>query len=107
MAHAAIERALDAIPPPWLKLRHLLAQTYFMPFALTCIALLSRVRQLITKEASLLTPIWQSDGMARLGPKLGGGGGRWNSSQAARRGAGALALVTRAGARLGKQAPQV
>ena len=26
-AHACIERALDAIPSPWRKLRHLLAQT--------------------------------------------------------------------------------
>ena len=54
MAHAAIERALDAIPPPWLKLRHLLAQTYFMPFALAGLALLSRTATLLADMHSSL-----------------------------------------------------
>ena len=40
-ACVAIERALNSIPAPWLKLRHLLAQTYFMPFALAGLAVLS------------------------------------------------------------------
>ena len=48
-AHAAIERALDAIPAPWIKLRHLLAQTYFMPLALACMSLLSRAASLLAK----------------------------------------------------------
>ena len=43
----AVERALEAIPSAWAKLQHLLAQTYFMPFALACIALLSRVATLL------------------------------------------------------------
>ena len=57
-ACVAIERALNAIPGPWLKLRHLLAQTYFMPFALAGLAVLSR-------SATLLASLHSSLGGAR------------------------------------------
>jgi hypothetical protein len=48
-ARAAVERALDAIPSPWHKLRHLLSQTYFMTFALACLSLLSRASSLLAR----------------------------------------------------------
>ena len=48
-ACTAIEAALDAIPPAWLKLRHLLSQTYFMPFSLACLASLSRAASLLAR----------------------------------------------------------
>ena len=67
-ARAAIERALDAIPSPWLKLRHLLAQTYFMPLALSCLSLLSRAATLL---ATVHTALGGADGAAtRRLPKL-------------------------------------
>lgn len=49
VALAAIERVLHAIPAPWLRLRHLMAQTYFMTFALSCLALLSRAASLLAE----------------------------------------------------------
>jgi hypothetical protein len=58
-ACTAAEVALDAIPSPWTRLRHLMAQTYFMTFALTCMALLSRAATLL----------------ARIHADLGGGNG--------------------------------
>jgi hypothetical protein len=52
---AAIEDALNAVPAAWTPLRQLLVQTYFMPFALTCLALLSRSATVLAKlHAKLL-----------------------------------------------------
>ena len=48
-ALAAAERALERIPPAWLKLRDLIAQTYFIPFALCHLALLSRSASLLSQ----------------------------------------------------------
>ena len=46
----AIERALHAIAPAWLELRRLLAQSYFMPYALAHLAVLSRVATLLAEQ---------------------------------------------------------
>ena len=53
-ALAAIERALDALPDPLTKFRNLLAQTYFMPLALTCLAILSRSALLLARLHAIL-----------------------------------------------------
>lgn len=49
LALAAAERTLEQIPSAWLKLRELIAQTYFMPFALCHLALLSRSASILAK----------------------------------------------------------
>ena len=48
-AVAAIERALHALPAPFALLRHQLAMTYFMPFALTCLASIGRAATLLAQ----------------------------------------------------------
>ena len=53
-ACAAITCALDAIPPAWSKLRQILAQTYFMPFALSCMAILARSAKLLSHVHAIL-----------------------------------------------------
>ncbi|KAL1523951.1 hypothetical protein AB1Y20_018867 [Prymnesium parvum] len=45
----AAELALERIAPAWLALRELLAQTYFMPFALCLLALLSKAATLVAQ----------------------------------------------------------
>ena len=55
-AIASIERALHALPAPWMRLRHLLAQTFFMPFSLTCLAVLSRSASLLAQLHTMLLP---------------------------------------------------
>ena len=45
----ALEAALRSVDPAWLAFRHLLAQTYFMPLALVCVALLSRCATLLAE----------------------------------------------------------
>jgi len=53
-ALAAVDRALHCIPPAWRLLQHLLAQTYFMPYALVHVAILSRLASLLAAERVLL-----------------------------------------------------
>ena len=71
-AITAIERALHSIPPPYVRLRHLLAQTYFMPLALASLALLARSATLLTQLHANLSPIRNtaSDATAVLPPTL-------------------------------------
>ena len=54
----AVDVALRRIPPAWSQLRRLLAQTYFMNYALVHLALLSRLVRppLAVSSASLLSP---------------------------------------------------
>eukprot|EP00966_Prymnesium_polylepis_P264449 6109624-Prymnesium_polylepis.1 len=67
-AVASAERALERIAPAWLKIRDLLAQTYFMPFALCHLALLSRAATLIAQlHAALLAA---HSGVARGPPPI-------------------------------------
>jgi hypothetical protein len=54
LALAAVDRALDRIPPAWRLLHHLLAQSYFMPYALVHLAVLARLSTLLTQERTCL-----------------------------------------------------
>lgn len=49
VALKVIERALGSIDSAWLSFRHLLAQTYFMPLAITSLALLARAASLLVQ----------------------------------------------------------
>ena len=70
----AIERALHAIAPAWLELRRLLAQSYFMPYALAHLAVLSRVASLLAEQhpngrgaAALPCEFWHTAKAIRTG----------------------------------------
>jgi len=51
---AAVDRALGRIPPAWRLLHHLLAQSYFMPYALVHLAILARLSTLLMSERTRL-----------------------------------------------------